>query len=61
MNQSNKSSNPYFKRRFLELHEPPIPEESEGPCKQCKRINILGDGYCISCWDKKHGANNYTR
>jgi len=56
MAQSNRPSNPYFKKRFLGLHEPFIPKESEGPCKQCKQIKILGDGYCTNCWDKKTGA-----
>ena len=56
MAQSNRPSNPYFKKRFLGLHEPFIPKESEGPCKKCKQIKTLGDGYCINCWDKKTGS-----
>jgi galactose mutarotase-like enzyme len=26
-------------------------EESFGVCKQCKREDILGDGFCVECWD----------
>lgn len=26
-------------------------QESFGVCKQCNREDILGDGFCVECWD----------
>jgi len=52
----NRKNHPYFPDRIRVVGDPSIPKESEGPCKKCKRIKTLGDGYCINCWDKKTGA-----
>jgi len=57
----NKKSNPYFKIRSMYFQIQTMPEESEGICKKCKVFTILGDGYCIHCWDKTTGAaRNYV-
>jgi len=56
----NKKNRPYFQNRVMGFHSPSMPEESEGPCRKCKQIQLLGDGYCESCWDKKAAAaRNY--
>jgi hypothetical protein len=55
MSDSRKNG-PFFKKRFLALYEFAMPEESEGPCRKCKEFKILGNGYCIYCWDKLAGA-----
>jgi len=52
----SKKNNPYFKKRFLGSRELSMPEESKGLCKKCKQLKVLGDGYCIHCWDKQTGA-----
>jgi len=56
-----KKNSPYFQDHTMELYEPFMPEESKGPCKKCKQIKILGDGYCTNCWDKTTvPARNYV-
>lgn len=30
-----------------------LPTETIGECQQCHQKNLLGDGYCMNCWDKK--------
>jgi len=52
----NRKNHPYFQDRIRGVGDPSIPEESEGPCKKCKQIKVLGDGYCTNCWDKKTGS-----
>ena len=52
----NKDSDYYGKNRFLLIRDSSMPEESEGKCKKCKKIRLLGDGYCTSCWDRKAAA-----
>ena len=51
-----RKNRPYFQDRIMGLHEPFMPEESEGPCRKCNQTQLLGDGYCANCWDKKTGA-----
>jgi hypothetical protein len=29
-----------------------LPTETFGECKKCHQYDVLGDGYCIGCWDK---------
>jgi len=36
-----------------------LPDETEGRCKKCKKFKLLGDGYCMACWDKTTGHINY--
>ena len=56
LQMTSKKNRPYF-----QFHAPSMPEESEGPCKKCKQIQLLGDGYCERCWDKKAAAaRNYV-
>ena len=33
--------------------ETDLPDETIGECQRCKQYNLLGDGYCMNCWDKK--------
>ena len=35
------------------LWETKLPAETIGACQRCHQINLLGDGYCMNCWDKK--------
>lgn len=35
------------------LWETKLPEETIGNCQRCHQKNLLGDGYCMNCWDKK--------
>jgi len=41
---------------WIELARLPLPRESVGVCKNVKvchhRKVILGNGYCMECWDK---------
>jgi len=51
---NKKRENPYATRQ---LPEHSMPKESEGPCKKCKQVKLLGNGYCLRCWDRKTGPN----
>jgi len=33
--------------------ETKLPTETIGKCQRCHQQNLLGDGYCMNCWDKK--------
>ena len=33
--------------------ETDLPDETIGACKRCQHLTLLGDGYCMECWDKK--------
>ena len=33
--------------------ETDLPDETIGDCQRCHQRNLLGDGYCMNCWDKK--------
>jgi hypothetical protein len=30
-----------------------LPKETIDVCQLCHQKNLLGDGYCMNCWDKK--------
>jgi hypothetical protein len=33
--------------------ETKLPKETIGTCRRCYQKDLLGDGYCMNCWDKK--------
>ena len=41
---------------WIKLAQLPLPEESVGACRNVKfcrhRKVLLGNGYCVECWDK---------
>ena len=30
-----------------------LPHESEGRCRKCQTLAVLGDGLCCACWDEE--------
>ena len=38
---------------LLPLFDGQQPVESEGACTICSTHSILGDGLCVTCWDKR--------
>jgi hypothetical protein len=45
---------------YHEYWETELPVETIGKCKKCHQRDLLGDGYCISCWDKKTSSFKTT-
>ena len=29
-----------------------MPDETSGICERCDKLAELGDGFCLTCWDK---------
>ena len=57
----SKKGSTQVEKLFVVYANVPYPIESYGKCtrKKCYGYGILGNGYCVRCWDK--GYNKQTQ
>jgi len=55
---SNRDAN--VEKLYDVYKDVPYPIESYGICirKRCHGYGVLGDGYCIRCWDKGYNTKD---
>jgi len=56
--EADKLSGKYVNSYPMYYLEKPPRDDGKGLCKVCRKLDILGDGLCQSCWDNMVGAKN---